>query len=184
MYTPLVLDHFNNPRNVGRIDDYDGIGRIGDPDCGDFLEVTIKLSANNERIDQIRYRVRGCPAAIATASITSELASGITVEESLAITDAAVVEALGGLPQAKVHCSLLAVRGLQAALQDAVLRRLFKRAGIVKTDEEFDRIRESGEWSQYFHQCDGSCGGTGEHIAENSVTVPANSEATATGAAI
>ena len=163
MYTQQVLDHFHNPRNVGRIDNFHGIGRIGDPDCGDFLEMTIRLSDDYERIEEVRYRVKGCPAAIATASITSVLAEGLTLEESLAITDQKVIDALGGLPQAKQHCSLLAVRGLQSSLQDALMRRLFKRSGIVTTDEEFDRLRETGGWQQFFHQCDGSCGGTGEH---------------------
>ena len=156
-YSPQVLEHFHAPRNVGVVDDYQGIGRIGDPGCGDFLEVTLRLTDDYERIDQLRYRIKGCPAAIATSSIASEMAMGATVEEALAITDERIIAALGGLPPGKEHCSLLAVKAIQQAIQDAVLKRLFRKAGIVASDSEFEALRDSGGLTQYFHTCDGSC---------------------------
>lgn len=164
-YSEKVLDHFNHPRNIGRLEDYHGIGKIGDPECGDFVEVTIHVSDDNQIIDQIRYRIKGCPAAIATSSITAEIAEGMTIELALKLSDNDIVEALDGLPESKVHCSLLAVRGLQLAIQDAILKRLFKKAGIVGSDSEFEKLKADGKLNQYLggcsddlnHDCDGSC---------------------------
>ncbi len=164
-YSAKVMDHFNNPRNSGYLADYHGIGKIGDPDCGDFVEVTIHVSADNQIIEKVRFRIKGCPAAIATSSVTAELAEGMTVELALRLSDDDIVEALDGLPENKVHCSLLAVRGLHLAIQDAILKRLFKKAGIVKSDAEFEQFKAEGKLNQYLgacsetadHQCDGSC---------------------------
>ena len=141
-YTTEVLEHFHSPRNVGQLEDYDGIGRFGDPGCGDFLEVTIRMSDDNQRISDIRYRIKGCPAAIATSSVASEMVFQKTVEEALAISDEQIISALGGLPPGKEHCSLLAVKAIQQAIQDAVLKRLFRKAGIVASDEEFEKLRD------------------------------------------
>jgi nitrogen fixation protein NifU and related proteins len=171
-YSTKVLEHFHQPRHVGRLDRYHGIGRLGDPDCGDFLEMTILLTDDFQRIADIAFLVKGCPAAIATSSMTTELACGRTVEEAAALTDTTVIHALDGLPPGKEHCSMLAVRGLQLALQNAVLRLLFKRAGIVDSDEAFDRLVESGEIDRYLpHSCDGSCEGS---PAEACVPAPAS----------
>ena len=167
-YSEKVLDHFNHPRNVGYLEDYHGIGKIGDPGCGDFVEVTIQISDDNQIVEKVRYRIKGCPAAIATSSVTSELAEGMTVELALKLTDNDIVEALDGLPESKVHCSLLAVRGLQLAIQDAILKRLFRKAGIVKSDKEFEQLKAEGKLNQYLggcdqdinHECDGSCEAT------------------------
>ena len=164
-YTPKVLDHFNNPRNIGYLSDYHGIGKLGDPGCGDFIEVTIYVSDDNTILEKVRYRIKGCPAAIATSSITAELMEGQTLEKALELKDMDIVNALGGLPESKIHCSLLAVKGLQLAIQDAIMKRLFKKAGLVKSDKDFEEKKEAGELSQYFpepdlqidHECDGSC---------------------------
>lgn len=156
-YSAKVLEHFRAPRNVGRVQPWHGLGRIGDPACGDFVEVTIRLSDDYQQIAAIGYLVKGCPAAIATASMTAELAEGCTVEAAVAITDGQVTAALDGLPPGKEHCSLLAVRGLQLALQNAVLRLLFKRSGIVDSDEAFDHLVETGGIERFLHRCDGSC---------------------------
>ncbi|MFZ5950563.1 MAG: iron-sulfur cluster assembly scaffold protein [Candidatus Rifleibacteriota bacterium] len=164
-YSAKVLEHFQNPRNTGYLDDYHGIGLIGDPGCGDFVEMTIHVSSDNQIVEKVRYRIKGCPAAIATSSITAELAEGMTVELALKLTDNDIVEALDGLPESKVHCSLLAVRGLQLAIQDAILKRLFKKAGIVSSDKEFEQFKAEGKLNQYLggcsedlnHECDGSC---------------------------
>ncbi|NLI78766.1 MAG: hypothetical protein GX442_20290 [Candidatus Riflebacteria bacterium] len=158
-YSDRVLEHFQHPRHVGRVEPRDGIGRIGDPDCGDFLEVTVRLTEDHQNLESIGYLIKGCPAAIATASVMTELVEHRTVEEALQLTDQEVIDALDGLPPGKEHCSLLAVKGLHLALQDALIRRLFKKAGLAKDDEEFDRMVASGEVAEMlqFHTCDGSC---------------------------
>ncbi len=156
-YSAKVLEHFNSPHHVGRLERYHGIGRIGDPGCGDFLEITLRLSDDHQRIEDLAFKIKGCPAAIATSSMTADLAVGRTVEEAAGLTDSMIIEALDGLPPGKEHCSMLAVRGLHLALQNALYRLLFKKAGIVTTDEEFDRLVEKGGIEKFFHQCDGSC---------------------------
>jgi nitrogen fixation NifU-like protein len=110
------MDHFQNPRNVGIIEDADGIGKAGSPVCGDLMEFYIKV--NDGRIDDIKYRTFGCGAAVASASMGTELAKGMTLEEAMELTDERVAEALGGLPEVKTHCSNLAARTLHAAIED------------------------------------------------------------------
>lgn len=163
-YTKSVLDHFNHPRNVGYLEDYHGISQIGDAGCGDSVVVTIYLSEDNQYLDRVLYKIKGCPAAIATSSITAEIAEGKTIEEVMKITDRQIIDALGGLPEVKEHCSVLAVTGLHLAVQDAVMKRLFIKAGIVKSDAEFETLKKEGRLNDYFgpppdisHQCDGSC---------------------------
>jgi len=114
-YTENVIDHFMDPKNVGEIDDPDVKVRIGDPDCGDYIELFLKVAEG--RIADIKYLVFGCIGAIATSSALSEMVMGKTVEEALEITDDDVVAYLGGIPEKKKHCSLLGVRGLQAAVK-------------------------------------------------------------------
>lgn len=168
-YTEKVMQHFHNPVNTGRLEDYHGIGQIGDSGCGDFIEMTIHISEDNQKVEKIRYRIKGCPAAIATSSITTQIAEGMQIEEALKITDQQIVEALDGLPESKIHCSLLAVRALQLAIQDAILKRLFKKAGIVSSDTEFEQLKAEGKLNEYLglqtgeisHECDGSCETTG-----------------------
>ncbi len=169
-YSAKVMQHFHNPKNIGHLDDYHGIGQIGDPDCGDFVEMTVHISEDNQRVEKIRYRIKGCPAAIATSSVTAEMAEGLQIEAALKITDQQIVEALDGLPESKIHCSLLAVRSLQLAIQDAILKRLFKKAGIVSSDAEFEQLKAEGRLNEYLglpagdisHDCDGSCEATGK----------------------
>lgn len=168
-YSKKVIQHFKNPKNTGRLEDYHGIGQIGDPDCGDFVEMTIYVSADNQKVETIRYRIKGCPAAIATSSITAEIAEGMQIEDALKITDQQIVDALDGLPESKVHCSLLAVRSLHLAIQDAILKRLFRKAGLVQSDAEFEKIKSEGRLNEYLglpggtidHSCDGSCEASG-----------------------
>lgn len=168
-YSKKVIEHFKNPKKTGRLEDYHGIGQIGDPDCGDFVEMTIYVSADNQKVETIRYRIKGCPAAIATSSITAEIAEGMQIEDALKITEQQIVDALDGLPESKVHCSLLAVRSLQLAIQDAILKRLFRKAGLVKSDAEFEKIKAEGRLNEYLglpggtidHNCDGSCEASG-----------------------
>jgi len=115
-YNDLVIEHFTNPRNVGELENFDGEAVIGDPSCGDQMKVAIKVDSN--RIVDIRFRSYGCPGAIATSSMVTELAKGKTIEEALMITDDDVIISLGGIPERKRHCSLLGVKALQEAIND------------------------------------------------------------------
>ncbi len=115
-YNERVIEHCMNPRNVGPIEDPDGQAVVGDPTCGDYIEVFIKVEA--ERIVDFKFLISGCPAAISTSSIATELAIGKTIEEARGLTDNDVIVAAGGIPARKAHCSLLALRGLQQAIQD------------------------------------------------------------------
>lgn len=116
MYSEKVLEHFKNPHNVGKLDDADGIGTVGNRACGDVMKLYIKVADN--RIVDIKFETMGCAAAIATSSIITDLAKGKTIEEALKITKNDIVEELEGLPPVKVHCSLLAIDALHAAIQD------------------------------------------------------------------
>ncbi len=116
MYSEKVMDHFYNPRNVGVIEDADGHGTVGNPTCGDMMELFIKVK--DDKIADVKFRTFGCGAAIATSSMVTELVTGKTVEEALKITNKAVAEALGGLPPVKMHCSVLAEEALEAAIAD------------------------------------------------------------------
>lgn len=115
-YNETVIEHFMNPHNVGLIEDPDGKAVVGDPTCGDYIEVCIKVEA--EKIIDFKFLISGCPAAIATSSIATELAIGKTIEDAMALTDNDVIVAAGGIPARKAHCSLLAIRGLQQAVRD------------------------------------------------------------------
>lgn len=115
-----ILDHFLNPRNVGEIENADGYARIGDPSCGDFIKVWLRIE--NEIIVDFKYKVFGCWGAISTTSVASELAIGKSIKDATKITDDDVIKALGGIPEQKQHCSLLGVQGLRAAISDYLLK--------------------------------------------------------------
>ena len=117
LYSDKVMDHFNNPRNVGVIEDADGVGEVGNPVCGDIMKITIKVD-DTEHIDDVKFQTLGCGAAIATSSIVTEMAKGMTLEEAAAISKQQVADELGGLPPAKMHCSVLATDGLKVAVDD------------------------------------------------------------------
>ncbi len=116
MYSEKVMDHFMNPRNVGVIEDPDGVGKEGNPICGDLMEIFIKVK--DDRIEDIKFRTFGCGAAIATSSMATEMVKGKTIEEAMEITNKAVAEALDGLPPIKMHCSNLAADAIHAAIED------------------------------------------------------------------
>jgi nitrogen fixation NifU-like protein len=116
MYTEKVMDHFRNPRNVGEVENPDGVGEVGNPVCGDMMKITIRVA--DGRIADVKFKTLGCGAAIATSSITTELAKGLTLDEALAITRDRVAGELGGLPPNKMHCSNLAADGLHKAIED------------------------------------------------------------------
>ncbi len=116
MYSDKVIEHFQNPRNVGEIDLASGIGTVGNPSCGDIMTMYIKIE-NNIIVD-IKFKTFGCGAAIATSSITTEMVKGKTIEEAEKLTRGDVADALGGLPPIKMHCSNLATDALRAAIDD------------------------------------------------------------------
>lgn len=120
-YTDIVIDHFMCPRNVGSMNDADGEGSCGDPGCGDSLTIYIKVS--NEVIEDISFLVFGCAAAIATSSMTTELAKGKAIEDALKLTGDDVIEALGGLPENKKHCSNLGIQTLRNAIEDYISKK-------------------------------------------------------------
>ena len=116
LYNDKVMEHFRNPRNVGEMENPDGVGRVGDPVCGDVMELYIKVK--DGIIVDAKFKTFGCAAAIATSSMVTDMVKGKSVEEALKISNKAVVEALDGLPPAKMHCSVLAEDALKAAIED------------------------------------------------------------------
>lgn len=123
MYNQKVVDYFMNPRNAGKLDDANAIGEVGNPTCGDVMKIYLKINPETEVIEDIRFETFGCAAAIATSSMVTELAKGKTIAEALKINNKDVAEALGGLPPVKLHCSLLAQEGIQAAVADYYMRK-------------------------------------------------------------
>jgi len=120
MYTEKVMDHFMNPRNVGEIEDANGIGEVGNAKCGDIMKMYLKIEDNV--IQDVKFKTFGCGSAIATSSIATEMIKGKTVEQALQLTNKAVVEALDGLPPQKIHCSVLAEQAVKSALLDYARR--------------------------------------------------------------
>jgi nitrogen fixation NifU-like protein len=116
MYSELVMEHFSNPRNVGVIEDADGVGKVGNPMCGDVMEMFIKVEDN--RIADVKFRTFGCGAAIATSSIATEMIKGKPLDEAVQLSNKAVADALGGLPAQKMHCSNLAADAVRSAIED------------------------------------------------------------------
>ena len=116
MYNEQVMDHFTHPRNMGEIEDASGVGTVGNAKCGDIMQISIKVE--DGVITDVKFKTFGCGAAIATSSKATELVMGKTIDSALAITNKMVMDALGGLPAVKVHCSVLAEEALRAAIQD------------------------------------------------------------------
>lgn len=123
MYTEQVMDHFMHPRNMGEIENADGVGEVGNAKCGDIMKMFLKIDGGV--ITDCKFKTYGCASAIATSSIATEMIKGHRVEEALALSNKAVVEALGGLPAHKIHCSVLAEQAIKAALAD-----YYKKQGI------------------------------------------------------
>jgi len=116
-YSDKVMDHFANPRNVGEMPDANGIGQVGNPTCGDIMQMFIKVN-NRNIIEEVKFKTFGCGAAIATSSMATELIKGKTIEDALQLTNRAVAEALDGLPAVKLHCSVLAEEAVKSAIDD------------------------------------------------------------------
>lgn len=131
MYSEKVMDHFSNPRNVGAIEDADGIGEVGNPVCGDMMTFYIKVK--DDKLTDVKYKTFGCVAAIAVSSKVSEMTKGKTLEEAKAISKKAVAEALDGLPKEKMHCSNLGAQALSEAIKDYEERKNGKQKSATKT---------------------------------------------------
>ena len=116
MYSEKVMDHFENPRNVGEIPNADGVGQVGNPTCGDIMKIYLKIKDNV--IEDVKFKTFGCGAAIATSSMVTEMVKGKNIDEALKISNKQVAEALDGLPPKKMHCSNLAADALQPAIED------------------------------------------------------------------
>jgi nitrogen fixation NifU-like protein len=125
LYSEKVMEHFKNPRNVGEIENPDGVGRVGNPVCGDVMELYIKV--NDGTIIDAKFKTFGCGAAIATSSMVTEMVKGRSVEEALKISNKAVAEALDGLPPVKMHCSVLAEDALKAAIENYLGHQKLKK---------------------------------------------------------
>jgi len=121
MYSELVMKHFADPQNVGVIEDADGVGKVGNPMCGDVMEMFIKVK--DDRVEDVKFRTFGCGAAIATSSIATEMIKGKSLGEAVKLSNKAVADALGGLPAQKMHCSNLAADAVRAAIEDYWSRR-------------------------------------------------------------
>lgn len=154
-YSEKVMDHFNNPRNVGVIENADGTGEVGNPLCGDMMKITFKLD-EAELLEDVKFQTLGCGAAIATSSIVTELAKGMTLEQAAAITKQQVADELDGLPPAKMHCSVLATDGLKAAVDDYLIRQGREPiSGEIKSaDPNFDPHADDDHDHDHAEACD------------------------------
>ena len=140
LYTETVMDHFMNPRNVGEIPDADGVGEVGNAKCGDIMKMYLKI--RNNVIEDVKFETFGCGSAIAASSMATKMVKGKTIEEALAVTNKQVVDALGGLPAHKLHCSVLAEESIKAAVKD-----YYDRNGI---EYDHSKFPDCGE-------CEGCC---------------------------
>jgi len=129
-YSEKVMDHFRNPRNVGEIEDADGIGEVGNAKCGDIMKMYLKI--DDDTITDVKFKTFGCGAAVATSSMATELIKGRTVKDALKLTNSAVVEALEGLPPVKIHCSVLAEQAVKTAVKD-----YYERRGLTAPPETY-----------------------------------------------
>ena len=144
LYSEKVMDHFQHPRNVGVIEDANGVGEVGNAKCGDIMRIYLKIE--NDVITDIKFKTFGCGAAVATSSMATELVKGKSIQEALQVTNKAVMEALDGLPPVKVHCSLLAEEAIHAALWDYAQKHNITIEGLKKPKSD---ISEGEEEEQY-----------------------------------
>ncbi|MCD8045138.1 MAG: Fe-S cluster assembly scaffold protein NifU [Clostridiales bacterium] len=136
LYSEKVMDHFQNPRNVGKIEDADGVGEVGNAKCGDIMKMYLKID-ENQVITDCKFNTFGCGSAIATSSMATELIKGKKVSEALELSNRAVVEALDGLPAHKIHCSVLAEEAVKAAVKD-----YYDKNGIAYDPELFKQVED------------------------------------------
>ena len=137
LYSEKVMDHFRNPRNVGVIEDADGVGEVGNAKCGDIMKIYLKI--DNDTITDVKFETFGCGSAIASSSMATELIKGKPVSEAMELTNKAVAEALDGLPAHKLHCSVLAEEAIKAALKD-----YYDKNGIAYDESQFPDCASCG----------------------------------------
>ncbi len=143
MYTEKVMEHFENPRNVGELKDANGVGEVGNAKCGDIMKIFLKVE--NGIIADVRFKTYGCASAIATSSIATEMIKGQPLEKAIELSNKAVVEALGGLPPHKIHCSVLAEQAIKAAVADYYVRQGVDPTPIVgKIDHDCEHCEGCG----------------------------------------
>lgn len=136
LYSEKVMDHFTNPRNVGKIDDADGVGEVGNAKCGDIMKIYLKVDENHI-ITDVKFNTFGCASAIASSSMATCLIKGKPISEAIKLSNQAVVEALDGLPPIKIHCSVLAEEAIKAAVKD-----YYDRHGIKYNPDTFEEIKD------------------------------------------
>ena len=137
LYSEIVMDHFRNPRNVGVLEDADGVGEVGNAKCGDIMKIYLKI--DNDVITDVKFETFGCGSAIASSSMATEMIKGKPVEEALQLTNRAVTEALDGLPAHKIHCSVLAEEAVKLAVQD-----YYERTGVEYDKKLFPSCESCG----------------------------------------
>ena len=145
MYSDKVMDHFQNPRNVGEMENPSGVGTVGNAKCGDIMRMYLDIDENGI-IKEAKFKTFGCGAAVATSSMATELVAGKTVQEALEVTNKAVMEALDGLPPVKVHCSLLAEQAIHAALWDYAQKNGIKIEGLEPPVNDIEELEEEEEY--------------------------------------
>ena len=138
VYSDKVIDHFTNPRNVGEIEDASGVGTVGNAKCGDIMRIYLDIDPETQVIRDCKFKTFGCGAAVATSSMATEMVKGKTVQEAMEVTNKAVMEALDGLPQVKIHCSLLAEEAIHAALWDYAEKNGLKIEGLQKPKNDIN----------------------------------------------
>jgi len=148
MYTEKVMDHFQNPRNMGEIENADGVGTVGNAKCGDIMRIYLDID-DNQIIQDVKFKTFGCGAAVATSSMATELVKGLSIHEALQVTNKAVMEALDGLPPVKVHCSLLAEEAIHAALWDYAEKRDITIKGLEKPKSDIHEDEDGEEEEEY-----------------------------------
>lgn len=146
MYSDKVMDHFQNPRNVGEIEDASGVGTVGNAKCGDIMRIYLDIDDASHIIRDCKFKTFGCGAAVATSSMATEMVKGKTIEEAMAVTNKAVMEALDGLPPVKVHCSLLAEEAIHAALWDYAGKHGIEIKGLEKPKSDISEHDEDEEY--------------------------------------
>ena len=146
MYSEKVMDHFQNPRNVGEIEDASGVGTVGNAKCGDIMRIYLDIDDETHIIRDCKFKTFGCGAAVATSSMATELVKGKTIEEAMQVTNKAVMEALDGLPPVKVHCSLLAEEAIHVALWDYAEKHGIQIEGLEKPKSDISEHDEDEEY--------------------------------------
>ena len=144
MYSEKVMDHFQNPRNVGEIENASGIGTVGNAKCGDIMRVYLDIN-EDQMIRDVKFKTVGCGAAVATSSMATELVKGKSIQEAMKVTNQVVMEALDGLPPVKVHCSLLAEEAIHAALWDYAQKHDIEIEGLEKPKSDIHEDEEEEE---------------------------------------